>query len=113
MVSRPAGGGAAPAQKIVSAPGYQTAFAAAIKRAIDRPIVAVGRITGAHQAETILQSGQADMIALARGMLYNPRWAWHAAVQLGVDATFPAQYARSHPSMQGEPVPGNPPQPKA
>lgn len=106
-------GGAAPAQKIVSAPGYQTAFAAAIKRAIDRPIVAVGRITEAHQAETILQSGQADMIALARGMLYNPRWAWHAAVQLGVDATFPAQYARSHPSMQGEPVPGNPPQPKA
>jgi 2,4-dienoyl-CoA reductase-like NADH-dependent reductase (Old Yellow Enzyme family) len=106
-------GGAAPQQKIVSAPGYQTAFAAAIKQATRTPVMAVGRITEAHQAETILQSGQADMIALARGMLYDPRWAWHAAAQLGSDAAFPAQYARSHPSMQGEPVPGNPPQPKA
>jgi NADPH2 dehydrogenase len=106
-------GGAAPQQKIVSAPGYQTAFAAAIKRATRTPVMAVGRITEAHQAETILQSGQADMIALARGMLYDPRWAWHAAAQLGSEAAFPAQYARSHPSMQGEPVPGNPPQPKA
>jgi NADPH2 dehydrogenase len=106
-------GGAAPAQKIVSAPGYQTAFAAAIKRATRTPVMAVGRITEAHQAETILQSRQADMIAIARGLLYDPRWAWHAAAALGADATFPAQYARSHPSMQGEPVPGNPPQPKA
>lgn len=52
------------------------------------------------------------MIALARGMLYDPRWAWHAAAELNDTATFPPQYARSHPSMQGEPVPGNPPAPK-
>lgn len=102
-------GGAAPSQKIVSTPGYQTAFAAAIKRATNATIMAVGRITEAHQAETILQSGQADMIALARGMLYDPRWAWHAAQALGDNALFAPQYARSHPSMQGEPVPGNPP----
>ncbi|MEO1718884.1 MAG: NADH:flavin oxidoreductase/NADH oxidase [Pseudomonadota bacterium] len=105
-------GGLAPAQKIVSAPGYQTRFAAEVKRATGVATMAVGRITEAHQAETILQSGQADMVAFARGMLYDPRWPWHAAATLGDDAPFPPQYARSHPSMQGEPVPGNPPVPK-
>lgn len=105
-------GGLAPEQKINSAPGYQTAFAAEIRKATGVTTVAVGRITEAHQAETILQTGQADMVALARGMLYDPRWAWHAAAALRSDAQFPAQYARSHPSMQGEPVPGNPPVPK-
>ncbi|MBU2533242.1 MAG: NADH:flavin oxidoreductase/NADH oxidase [Alphaproteobacteria bacterium] len=105
-------GGAAPQQKIASSPGYQTAFAAAVKRATNAVVMAVGRITNAQQAETILQSGQADMVALARGMLYDPRWAWHAAAELGDNATFAPQYARSHPSMQGEPVPGNPPAPK-
>ncbi|MGF1650859.1 MAG: NADH:flavin oxidoreductase/NADH oxidase [Hyphomicrobiaceae bacterium] len=106
-------GGLAPAQQIGSAPGYQVRFAADVKRATGVPTMAVGRITAAHQAETILQSGQADMIALARGMLYDPRWPWHAAADLGDDATFPPQYARSHPSLQGLPVPGNPPMPKS
>ena len=105
-------GGLAPEQQIQSAPGYQTSFAADVRRATGMATMAVGRITEAHQAETILRTGQADMIALARGMLYDPRWAWHAAETLRSDATFPAQYARSHPSMQGEPVPGNPPVPK-
>lgn len=105
-------GGLAPAQRIGSAPGYQTRFAAEVRRATGVTTVAVGRITNAHQAETILQSGQADMIAIARGVLFNPRWAWEAAVALGDNATFPAQYARSHPSLMGEPVPGNPPVPK-
>ncbi|MEM9356032.1 MAG: NADH:flavin oxidoreductase/NADH oxidase [Pseudomonadota bacterium] len=105
-------GGLAPEQQIQSAPGYQTSFAADVRRATGMATMAVGRITEAHQAETILRTGQADMVALARGMLYDPRWAWHAAETLRSDATFPAQYARSHPSMQGEPVPGNPPVPK-
>jgi 2,4-dienoyl-CoA reductase-like NADH-dependent reductase (Old Yellow Enzyme family) len=105
-------GGLAPQQQINSAPGYQTAFAADVRRATGITTMAVGRITEPHQAETILQTGQADMIALARGMLYDPRWPWHAAAELRSDAAFPAQYARSHPSMQGEPVPGNPPVPK-
>ncbi|MGI9411818.1 MAG: oxidoreductase, partial [Hyphomicrobiaceae bacterium] len=105
-------GGLAPAQVISSAPGYQAAFAADIRKSTGLTTMAVGRITEPHQAETILQTGQADMIAMARGMLYNPRWAWHAAGELRSDAMFPAQYARSHPSMQGEPIPGNPPIPK-
>ncbi|RME96506.1 MAG: oxidoreductase, partial [Alphaproteobacteria bacterium] len=105
-------GGLAPAQRIISAPGYQTGFAAAVKAATGVTTIAVGRITEAHQAETILVTGQADMVALARGMLYDPRWAWHAAAALGDNAAFPPQYQRCHPSLQGEPIPGNPPAPK-
>ena len=104
-------GGAAPEQQIVSAPGYQTGFAAEVKRATSLTTIAVGRITEPVQAETILRSGQADMIALARGMLYDPRWPWHAAEALRADAPFPPQYQRSHPTLQGEPIPGNPPAP--
>jgi len=105
-------GGLAPAQKIVSAPGYQTGFAAEVKRATGVTTIAVGRITDPQQAETILVSGQADMVALARGFLFDPRWPWHAAQALNGQAPFPPQYLRTHPSMQGEPVPGNPPAPK-
>jgi NADPH2 dehydrogenase len=53
------------------------------------------------------------MVALARMMLFNPRWPWHAAEALGARAAFPPQYQRSHPSLQGEPIPGNPPPAKA
>ncbi len=101
-------GGLAPAQKIVSGPGYQTRFAAEIRRASGVPVMAVGSIAEPLQAETILTSGQADMIALARGMLFDPRWPWHAAQALGAQAAFPPQYQRAHPSLRGEPVPGNP-----
>jgi 2,4-dienoyl-CoA reductase-like NADH-dependent reductase (Old Yellow Enzyme family) len=48
-------------------------------------------------------------VSLARGMLFDPRWPWHAAEALGDQAAFPPQYMRPHPSMQGLPVPGNPP----
>jgi NADPH2 dehydrogenase len=105
-------GGLAPEQRIVAGPGYQTGFAAAIRRATGAPVIAVGGITEPHQAETILGSGQADMIAMARGMLFDPRWPWHAAQALGEHAAFPPQYQRAHPSLQGEPIPGNPPPPK-
>ena len=71
--------------------------------------MAVGRIVDPVQAETIISTGQADMVVLARGMLFDPRWPWHAAAALGDQAVFPPQYMRAHPSMQGEPVPGNPP----
>ncbi|MGD9868903.1 MAG: NADH:flavin oxidoreductase/NADH oxidase [Hyphomicrobiales bacterium] len=102
-------GGLSPAQQIVNAPGYQTGFAAEVRRATGLPTIAVGRITDPIQAETILRTGQADMVALARAMLFDPRWTWHAAVALGDQATFPPQYQRAHPSLIGEPVPGNPP----
>ena len=104
-------GGNAVMQTIKVAPGYQTTFAAAVKQAVPGMcVMAVGKITEPIQAEHILATGQADMVALARGITYDSRWAWHAAEALGDErGRFPVQYARSHPSMQGLPIPGNPP----
>ncbi len=90
-------GGLTPAQEIPVGPGYQVEFAAAVKRATDLPTIAVGLITEAKQAEEIIASGQADMIALARGILYDPRWPWHAAAELGAEVRAPKQYWRSQP----------------
>ena len=76
-------GGISPLQKIPLGPGYQVPFAQAIKQATGVTTIAVGLITEARQAEEIVASGKADMVALARGMLYDPRWGWHAAAELG------------------------------
>ena len=76
-------GGVSPQQKIPLSPGYQVPFAQAIKEATGVTTMAVGLITEAKQAEEIVASGKADMVALARGMLYDPRWGWHAAAELG------------------------------
>ncbi len=91
------GGGTTPAQKIELKPGYQVPFAAAVKRETGVPTMAVGLITEAEQAEQIVASGQADMVALARGMLYDARWPWHAAAKLGAKVKSPNQYLRSAP----------------
>ena len=93
-------GGVSPLQKIPLGPGYQVPFAQGIKKATGVTTMAVGLITEAKQAEEILASGKADMIALARGMLYDPRWGWHAAAELGGEVTAPPQYWRSQPSTQ-------------
>ncbi|MEM7423972.1 MAG: NADH:flavin oxidoreductase/NADH oxidase [Pseudomonadota bacterium] len=104
-------GGNSPEQAIKVGPGYQSGFAAAVKRDVpDITVMAVGKITDPYQAEHILHSGQADMVALARGITFNTHWAWNAAHALGDErAAFPPQYARSHPALQGLPIPGNPP----
>jgi 2,4-dienoyl-CoA reductase-like NADH-dependent reductase (Old Yellow Enzyme family) len=62
------------------------------------PVVAVGLITGFEQAEAIVATGDADLIALGRGILYDPRWPWHAAAELGGRVFAPNQYLRSQPS---------------
>jgi len=90
-------GGLSPLQEIPVGPGYQVAFADRIRRETGLPTIAVGLITEPEQAETILASGQADMVALARGMLYDPRWPWHAAAKLGDQVDAPKQYWRSQP----------------
>jgi 2,4-dienoyl-CoA reductase-like NADH-dependent reductase (Old Yellow Enzyme family) len=90
-------GGLSPQQKIPVGPGYQIEFAARIKQQTAMPVIGVGLITEAKQAETIIQTGQADMVALARAMLYNPRWPWHAAAELGASVSAPPQYWRSQP----------------
>jgi 2,4-dienoyl-CoA reductase-like NADH-dependent reductase (Old Yellow Enzyme family) len=92
-------GGVSPLQKIPVGPGYQIAFAAHIRRETGLPTIAVGMITDAAQAESIIASGQADMVALARGILYDPHWPWHAAAALGGAVEAPQQYWRSQPSQ--------------
>ena len=91
------GGGLTPEQKIPLRPGYQVPFAEAIKRETGVPTIAVGLITEAEQAEAIVASGQADMVALARGILYDARWPWHAAAKLGARLQGPKQYLRAPP----------------
>jgi 2,4-dienoyl-CoA reductase-like NADH-dependent reductase (Old Yellow Enzyme family) len=93
-------GGVSPLQKIPLGPGYQVQFAEAIKQAAGVNTIAVGLITEAKQAEEIVASGKADMVALARGMLYDPRWGWHAAAQLGGHVTAPPAYWRAPPHEQ-------------
>ncbi len=94
--------GVSPLQKIALSPGYQVPFAEAIRKATGVTTMAVGLITEAKQAEEIVASGKADMVALARGMLYDPRWGWHAAAELGGQVEAPPQYWRSQPSTQKE-----------
>jgi 2,4-dienoyl-CoA reductase-like NADH-dependent reductase (Old Yellow Enzyme family) len=61
------------------------------------PVVTVGLITSFEQAEAIIATGQADMTALARTIVYDPRWPWHAAAELGAHVRVPRQYLRSQP----------------
>ncbi|XIA65944.1 NADH:flavin oxidoreductase/NADH oxidase [Bradyrhizobium sp. TZ2] len=93
-------GGVSPLQKIPLGPGYQVPFAQAIREATALTTIAVGLITEPKQAEEIVASGKADMVALARAMLYDPRWGWHAAAELGGEVYAPPQYWRSQPSTQ-------------
>ncbi len=90
-------GGLSPRQQIKVGPNYQVPFAAGVKEAVNIPVIAVGMITEPEQAETVLNDRQADMVALARGMLYDPRWPWHAAAKLGAKVQAPEQYWRCEP----------------
>ena len=69
----------------------------AVRAAVGIPVVAVGLITEYEQAEAIVATGDADMIALARTILYDPRWPWHAAAHLGASVQAAPQYHRSQP----------------
>jgi 2,4-dienoyl-CoA reductase-like NADH-dependent reductase (Old Yellow Enzyme family) len=90
-------GGLSPLQEIPIGPNYQVPLAEHIKRETVLPIIAVGLITEPEQAEEIIASGKADMAALARGMLFDPRWPWHAAAKLAAQVEAPPQYWRAQP----------------
>ncbi len=91
-------GGLTPAQVIPVGPGYQVPLARAVKAAVRMPVVAVGLITDFDQAEAIVGTGDADFVAIARAILYNPRWPWHAAAHFGASVKAPSQYLRSQPT---------------
>jgi 2,4-dienoyl-CoA reductase-like NADH-dependent reductase (Old Yellow Enzyme family) len=90
-------GGISPLQKIKVGPGYQLPFAQGVKEGAQVATIAVGLITEAQQAEDIVASGKADLVALARAMLYDPRWGWHAAAQVGATVEAPPPYWRAPP----------------
>lgn len=96
VIDSSSGGNVAKAD-IPAGPGYQTPFAARIRREAGIATAAVGLITGAAQADHIVRTGQADVVLLARELLRCPYWPLEAARELGHDTTWPEQYLRSAP----------------
>ncbi len=90
-------GGVSPLQAIKLGPGYQVPYAQRVKAEVGLPTIAVGLITEPEQADAIIANGEADAVSLARAMLYDPRWPWHAAAKLGAQVRAPKQYWRSQP----------------
>jgi len=88
-------GGTVSHQKIPVTPGYQVPFAERVRKEAGVKTRAVGMIADPAQAEEILATGKADMVAMARAFLDNPRWVWHSAERYGVALDYPPQYARS------------------
>jgi 2,4-dienoyl-CoA reductase-like NADH-dependent reductase (Old Yellow Enzyme family) len=91
-------GGLVPNAVIPAGPGYQTPFAAAIRRDVGIPTGAVGCITEPVQAEQIVSTGQADAVVMARELLRDPYWPLHAARSLDTDLAWPPQYRRAKPT---------------
>jgi 2,4-dienoyl-CoA reductase-like NADH-dependent reductase (Old Yellow Enzyme family) len=90
-------GGVSPQQAIALGPLYQVPFAERVKAEVGLPTIAVGLITEPEQAEAIVAEGRADAVAIARTVLYDPHWPWHAAAKLGAQVVAPRQYWRSQP----------------
>jgi 2,4-dienoyl-CoA reductase-like NADH-dependent reductase (Old Yellow Enzyme family) len=89
-----------PRQQVPLAPGYNAVFAAQVKKESGMTTSTVGLITDAKLAEKIVSSGQADMIAIGRGAMWDPRWAWHAAIELGTEANYPIRATPAIPSLR-------------
>jgi 2,4-dienoyl-CoA reductase-like NADH-dependent reductase (Old Yellow Enzyme family) len=83
--------------RVPTGPGYQTPFAERIRRETGMPTIALGEITDPVQAEHILRTGQADLVAIARAALRNPHWPLLAAAQLKQETAWPVQYERARP----------------
>jgi NADPH2 dehydrogenase len=92
-------GATVPHAKIPAGPGFQVPFAEKVKKEAGIRTRAVGMIAAPDQAEEILAAGKADMVAMARAILDNPRWVWHAAEHFGVKVDYPPQYARVQPEV--------------
>ncbi len=90
-------GGVSPLQKIPLGPGYQVHLAREVRKRSGLCTFAVGLITEPAQAEAVLSEGDADLVALARAFLYNPRWGWHAAAALGDQVQAQPAYWRCAP----------------
>ena len=92
-------GGVSLKQEINAQPGYQVPLAQAVRQGAGIATMAVGQITEPRQAESILAEQKADMIAIARRLMFNPHWAWSAAAELGVFLKYPARYRNANPRI--------------
>ncbi len=81
--------------KIPIKPGYQVHFASRIRAEAGIATMAVGLIRDPRHADAIVCAGEADLVAIGRGILNDPRWPWHAAEELGGEIDFPPQYRRA------------------
>lgn len=88
-------GGNSPLQQVPTGPGYQVHLAEAVRAGAGIATRAVGLIDEPRQADEIVRAGRADLVALGRAFLADPRWVWRAAAILGADVTPPPQYARA------------------
>jgi 2,4-dienoyl-CoA reductase-like NADH-dependent reductase (Old Yellow Enzyme family) len=93
-------GGLSPQQKIPLSPGYQVPFAEKVKKESGIITMTVGLIAGYQQAEDIVASGKADLICLARAAIWDPRWAWHAAEELGAETPYAPKTMAGHPKLR-------------
>ena len=92
-------GGVTLQQKVVAGPGYQVPFAETVRHEAGIATMAVGQIWEPQQAEDVLAAGKADMIAIGRRFMSNPRWAWMAALHFGLPLPYPPRYRVAHPRL--------------
>ena len=88
-----------PRQQIPMAPGYNVPFAEKVRKETGIAVMSVGMISRARQAEDIVAGGKADMVAIARAIMDDPRWAWHAARELGAETPYAPNYVRCSPAV--------------
>ena len=93
-------GGLDPRQKIPLSPGYQVPFGEKVRQETGIKTMSVGLIAGARQAEDIIAQGRADLVVLGRGVMYDPRWAWHAAEELGAETAYAPKMMACHPKLR-------------
>ena len=99
-------GGLDPRAKIPLAPGYQVPFSEKVRKETGMPTMTVGLVTDPAQANDIVASGKADMVALGRGAMWDPRFAWHAAEALGAEAQYAPKMMACHPKLRPQVFPG-------
>ena len=85
-------------QRVPIGEGHQVEMARRVRAAVDIPVMAVGMIFRPHHADAIVAGGDADFVTIARGMLHDNHWPWHAAAALNADVAFPPQYIRAYKS---------------
>ncbi|WP_164662191.1 NADH:flavin oxidoreductase/NADH oxidase [Tropicibacter sp. Alg240-R139] len=94
------GGGLDPRQKPPFGVAYQASMAEQVRAGADITTMTVGLIADPHVAEDLIASGKTDFVKIAREALYNPRWAWHAAVELGEETQYPGGYFAAQPKFR-------------